>query len=225
MSVNQPKLFLHFGSTLAVALAASVGVAETTESEGTTDDDSMDPRIEVVIVTAEKRQEDILKVPLTMSAFNDRMIKELGMTNSKDIEQLVPGLQFGNDNVRWGQGTAIRGIGSRNWGEVHSDMAVATYVDGVYSRSAISVAPNLFDVERLEVGRGPQGTLNGRNSIAGSVSYITKRPTDEWDVDVLAEFTDQFTQRYNIALGGPLSEYLSFRITGGYHEGDGAQKN
>ena len=181
--------------------------------------------IEEIVVTAEKREENILKVPLTVSAFNDEMIEELGMTNNKDIEQLVPGLQFGNDNVRWGQGTVIRGMGSRNWGEVHSDMAVATYVDGVYSRSAISVAPNLFDVERLEVGRGPQGTLNGRNSIAGSISYITKRPTDEWDVDVLAEFTDQTTQRYNIAVGGPLSGEFSFRITGGYEDGDGAQKN
>ncbi|MCY4060550.1 MAG: Plug domain-containing protein, partial [Gammaproteobacteria bacterium] len=160
MSSNHMKLFWHLGPALAVALSASAAMAQTAESEETASDDSIDPRIEVVIVTAEKRQEDILKVPLTMSAFNDRMIKELGMTNSKDIEQLVPGLQFGNDNVRWGQGTAIRGIGSRNWGEVHSDMAVATYVDGVYSRSAISVAPNLFDVERLEVGRGPQGTLN-----------------------------------------------------------------
>ncbi len=225
MSVNHTKLFWHVGPALTVALAASAAVAETAESEETAAGDSIDRIIEVVIVTAEKRKENILKVPLAMSAFNDRMIKELGMTNSKDIEQLVPGLQFGNDNVRWGQGTAIRGIGSRNWGEVHSDLAVATYVDGVYSRSAISVAPNLFDVDRLEVGRGPQGTLNGRNSIAGSVSYITKRPTDEWDVDVLAEFTDQFTQRYNIAFGGPLSEPFSFRITGGYHEGDGAQKN
>ena len=170
MSVNHTKLFWHVGPALTVALVASTAVAETAESEETAAGDSIDRIVEVVIVTAEKRKENILKVPLTMSAFNDRMIKELGMTNSKDIEQLVPGQQFGNDNVRWGQGTAIRGIGSRNWGEVHSDMAVATYVDGVYSRSAISVAPNLFDVDRLEVGRGPQGTLNGRNSIAGSVS-------------------------------------------------------
>ena len=205
-------------TTIFITTLFAIPVAYAAESND-------DRYIEEIVVTAEKREENILKVPLTVSAFNDEMIEELGMTNNKDIEQLVPGLQFGNDNVRWGQGTVIRGMGSRNWGEVHSDMAVATYVDGVYSRSAISVAPNLFDVERLEVGRGPQGTLNGRNSIAGSISYITKRPTDEWDVDVLAEFTDQTTQRYNIAVGGPLSGEFSFRITGGYEDGDGAQKN
>ena len=205
-------------TTIFITTLFAIPVAYAAESND-------DRFIEEIVVTAEKREENILKVPLTVSAFNDEMIEELGMTNNKDIEQLVPGLQFGNDNVRWGQGTVIRGMGSRNWGEVHSDMAVATYVDGVYSRSAISVAPNLFDVERLEVGRGPQGTLNGRNSIAGSISYITKRPTDEWDVDVLAEFTDQTTQRYNIAVGGPLFGEFSFRITGGYEDGDGAQKN
>ena len=160
-------------TTIFITTLFAIPVAYAAESND-------DRFIEEIVVTAEKREENILKVPLTVSAFNDEMIEELGMTNNKDIEQLVPGLQFGNDNVRWGQGTVIRGMGSRNWGEVHSDMAVATYVDGVYSRSAISVAPNLFDVERLEVGRGPQGTLNGRNSIAGSISYITKRPTDEW---------------------------------------------
>ena len=80
-------------------------------------------------------------------------------------------------------------------------------------------------MERVEVARGPQGTLNGRNSIAGSISYFHKKPTDEWDAEVLTEFTDQFTQRYNVAFGGPISDQLSFRISGGYFEGDGAQKN
>ena len=212
---------MRIGTVLATAFAVVTAHAESAGPEG--DDDQFR---EVIIVTAEKREESILKVPLTVSAFDDQLIEELGMTNKKDIEQLVPGLQFGNDNVRnRGQGTVIRGIGSRNWGEVHSDLAVATYVDGVYTRSSSAIAPNLFDIDRLEVGRGPQGTLNGRNSIAGSISYVTKKPTDEWDAEVLTEFTDQFTQRYNVAFGGPLSDALSFRITGGYFDGDGAQEN
>ena len=181
--------------------------------------------IEEIIVTAEKREENIMDVPLTVSAFNDQLIEELGITNELDLEQLVPGLQFGDDTERTGHGTVIRGIGSRLSGEQHTDLAVATYVDGVYTHSGVGIAPNLFDVERVEVGRGPQGTLNGRNSIAGSISFVTKRPTEEWDLDILTEFTDQVTQRYNVAWGGPLTDNLMFRLTGGYHEGDGAQKN
>ena len=113
--------------------------------------------IEEIIVTAEKREERLLDVPLTMSAFSEQMIEELGMTNANDIEQLVPGLQFGDNGEQVGQGTVIRGIGSRLAGETHSDLAVATYVDGVYTIGTYGVAPNLFDVERIEVARGPQG--------------------------------------------------------------------
>ena len=80
--------------------------------------------IEEIIVTAEKREENLLDVPLTMSAFSEQMIEELGMTNAKDIEQLVPGLQFGDSGEQVGQGTVIRGIGSRLAGETHSDLAI-----------------------------------------------------------------------------------------------------
>ena len=208
------KLLNRVATVLAAALVASPCLAadEATDEEQTF--------IEEIIVTAEKREENILEVPLTMSAFSEQMIEEVGMTNNADLEQLAPGLQFGDDH-----GTAIRGMMSQLNREGHTDLAVAVYVDGVYTVDSYGIAPNLFDMERVEVARGPQGTLNGRNSVAGSISYFSKRPTEEWDAEVLTEFTDQFSQRYNIAFGGPLSELASFRVSGGYFEGDGAQKN
>ena len=181
--------------------------------------------VEEIIVTAEKREENLLDVPVTMSAFSDQMIEELGMTNQDDLEQLVPGLQFQDNGQQTGQGTTIRGIGTRLAGESHADLAVATYVDGTYTLGTYGIAPNMFDLERIEVARGPQGTLNGRNSIAGSISYHFRKPTDEWDVLLHSELTDQTTQRYSVAFGGPIMENLSFRINGSYFGGDGAQKN
>ncbi|MCY4142686.1 MAG: TonB-dependent receptor [Gammaproteobacteria bacterium] len=181
--------------------------------------------IEEIVVTAEKREENILDVPLTITAFNDSMIEELGMTKAADLEQLVPGLQFGDNGEQVGQGTTIRGIGSRLAGETHSDLAVATYIDGVYTIGTYGVAPNYFDLERIEVARGPQGTLNGRNSIAGSVSYVTKKPTDSWDSLFHTELTDQFSQRFSAAVGGPIADNLSFRLTLSSYTGDGAQEN
>ena len=181
--------------------------------------------IEEVIVTAEKREENLLDVPVTLTAFSAQMIEELGMTNQDDLEQMVPGLQFQDEGQLTGQGTTIRGIGTRLAGETHPDLAVATYVDGVYTLGVYGDAPNLIDVERVEVARGPQGTLNGRNSIAGSISYYSTRPTEEWDLLVHTEFTDQVTQRYGVAFGGPITENVLFRVNGSYYQGDGAQKN
>ncbi len=190
-----------------------------------TDAKKRDFYIEEILVTAEKRSENINDVPLTITAFDASSIEELGIVDEGDLEALTPGLQFGQSEEQTGQGTVIRGIGTFVAGANHMDMAVATYVNGAYSRSGTGVAPNLFDVERVEVARGPQGTLNGKNSIAGSISYVTRKPTPEWDVRVLGEFTDQTTQRINVAVGGPLFGPLSFRLTGGSYTGDGAQKN
>ncbi len=181
--------------------------------------------IDEIVVTAEKREENINDVPLTITAFDANAIEQLGIIDEGDLEALTPGLQFGQHEEQTGQGTVIRGIGTFVAGANHMDMAVATYVNGAYSRSATGVAPNLFDVERVEVARGPQGTLNGKNSIAGAISYITRKPTPEWDLRVLGEFTDQTTQRYNVAFGGPLFGPFSFRLTAGSYTGDGAQEN
>ena len=217
---RRTTLLRRIGATVAAVLAApGVFAGESGDA------DSGEQVIEQIIVTAEKREENLLDVPVTMTAFSNQMIEELGMTSHDDLEQLVPGLQFQDEGTQTGQGTTIRGIGTRLAGETISDLAVATYVDGVYTLGIYGVAPNMFDLERVEVARGPQGTLHGRNSIAGAISYFSRRPTDHWDMLVHTEFTDQFTQRYGVAWGGPISDNLSFRINASYYEGDGAQKN
>ena len=139
------KLLNRVATALVAALVASPCLA----ADEATDEESY---IEEIIVTAEKREENILEVPLTMSAFSEQMIEELGMTNNADLEQLVPGLQFGDDH-----GTAIRGIMSQLNREGHTDLAVAVYVNGVYTVDSYGLAPNLFDMDRVEVARGPQG--------------------------------------------------------------------
>ena len=209
----------RLGGTALAALLAALGTGAMAASAT---DDAADDDIEVIIVTAEKREENILDVPLTLSAFNDQAIEEFGMTADEDLENLVPGLQFGYDYE--GQGVSMRSIGTHSAVINQADTSVAFYVDGVYSYKHYGIAPNMFDLARIEVARGPQGTLNGRNSIAGAVSYVTQRPTDTWDVNVLAEFTDQVTQRYGLAFGGPIADNWSFRLTASYYGGDGARR-
>jgi outer membrane receptor protein involved in Fe transport len=179
-----------------------------------------------IIVTAEKTEKNVMETAMTITAFNADMLKELGIQDRDKLQILVPGLQFGETRDQEGNGTSLRGIGTRNAGIDHGDRAVATYVDGAYTIGVYGVAPGGgFDLERVEVARGPQGTLNGRNSIAGSINYVYKKPTQDWDMEVMAQVNDVVQQRLNLAIGGPITESLSFRVTGGVHTGDGYQEN
>ena len=229
--------FDRVGAALIVALVATI-IPTTSQAA----EESFTRITEEIIVTAERREENILNVPMSMTALDDTKIDELGIQNFMDLEQLVPGLQFGDPNGGDGHGTTIRGMGTARGGsnagvDISRDEAVATYVDGVFTIAEYGLHAHLFDLERVEVLRGPQGTMRGRNSIGGAINYYTKKPTDEWDALVIAEVTDQMTQRMNFAFGGPIDILsnlqggvlegagLSFRITGGYLVGDGAQEN
>ena len=220
-------LLKRLGTVITTAIFATSGTGAIAATDDTTEQSV--PYIEEIIVTAEKREESILDVPMSMTALSGDKLEALGLTNVFDLEQQVPGLQFGDDNEQKGNGTVIRGIGTFRGGNsqvnVDRDLAVSTSVDDVFTFAGYGLAPQLFDLERVEILRGPQGTMRGRNAIAGAINYYTKKPTDEWDALVQTEFSDQFTQRYNVAFGGPISEHVSFRITGGYYEGDGAQEN
>lgn len=179
-----------------------------------------------VVVTAEKIEENILDLPMTITAFDADMLEEFVLQDRIDLQTLVPGLQFGDEMDQEGHGTVIRGIGTRIAGQTHTDRAVATYIDGAYTIGVYGTLPGGgFDLARIEVARGPQGTLNGRNSIAGSVNLIYTKPTREWDAQILTEATDFWQQRVNIAFGGPISDSVSFRLTGGVHTGEGTQEN
>ncbi len=182
---------------------------------------------DTVMVTAERVEENVMEVPMTITAFDSSILEELVIQERTDLQNLVPGLQFGDEIEQQGQGTVIRGIGTRNAQYDQSDYAVATYVDGAYTLGVYGTTPGGgFDLERVEVARGPQGTLNGRNSIAGAINLVTKGPTDHWDAELMGEVTDISQQRLNGALGGPLGDGpFSFRLTAGNHTGDGRQEN
>jgi len=179
-----------------------------------------------IIVTAEKTEKNVMDTAMTISAFSSDMLKKMGIQDRDKLQILTPGLQFGENVDQVGNGTSLRGIGTRNAGIDHGDRSVATYVDGAYTIGVYGVAPGGgFDLERVEIARGPQGTLNGRNSIAGSLNYIYKKPTQDWDMEVMAQVNDVTQQRLNMAVGGPITDNLAFRFTGGVHTGDGYQEN
>ena len=137
--------------------------------------------IEEVVVTARRREETAQTVPIPISALSSEYLEDRGITEIQRIEQVTPNLNFENSGVaRQTAQIFLRGIGQVNWGPTQ-DPKVGTYLDGVYLGRPQGSVFDLFDIERVEVLRGPQGTLFGRNTTAGLVHVITRDPTDEFE--------------------------------------------
>lgn len=132
--------------------------------------------LEEVVVTAQKREENANDVPISIQAFSPEQLAAFGVQNTTDLMKVTPGLDMG---TQAGDFTSVfmRGVGSEAW--LSSDPSVATYIDGVYYPFSPSVAQNLKGTERVEVLKGPQGTLFGRNAVGGAINVILKKPDFE----------------------------------------------
>ena len=139
-----------------------------------------EPVFETVIVTAQRLEQNIYDVPAAISAFSPETIEKQGITNLTDIGKFVPNLNVTEFSA--GQTSSanafIRGIGLQDH-LITTDPGVGVYVDGIYLGRQVGQNWNLTNIERVEVLRGPQGTLYGRNSIGGAINIITQKPGDE----------------------------------------------
>ena len=218
-------------STASLGLAlALIGLpaysADETDTEG---DGSGREYIEEVVVTGERGETNVLDRAMTVTGFSPQMIERLGIQNADDLEVLVPGLQKGNRSQGAGKNEDghydMRGVGNDRAINFFQDTSVAFYVDGVYTDQSYST-DSTFDMERIEVARGPQGTTGGKAAIAGAISLWSRKPTDTWDMRVSAEMTDISTQRLQVAFGGPIADSgFSYRLGVSTFTGDGRIEN
>lgn len=166
-----PKNFLISPLAVAVSAVSLTGaIAVNTHAQ---------PVIEEVVVTAQKREESLQDTPLAISAFSENEMQQRGIVGADDLQFYVPGLTFGKTVTRTSQVT-LRGIGSENINP-GGDPGVAVHVDGAYQQYTGYIAQDFFDVARVEVLRGPQGTLYGRNATGGSINIITQKPSEEFE--------------------------------------------
>lgn len=178
--------------------------------------------IEIVTVTAQKRVQNILKVPITVGSVSANLIKESGSTLLSEIDKFIPGFEFG-DGTMTQDGITMRGISSPGI-SVGGDPSSASFYDDVYMPQA---AHNVLftDIARIEVLKGPQGTLFGRNAAMGVVNVVPNAPQDETEAFVKATFGTDNLQRYemmgNIALTDNFFVRANFLST----EQDGIVKN
>ena len=156
--------------------------------------------IEEVIVVAERGVINVMDRAMTVTGFNAQLIDKLGIQNTDDLEVLVPGLQVGNRSQGSPPGLVgnendhffMRGLGTERSSNLFPDTSVAIYVDGVYTDQTFGIDGGMFDVERVEVARGPQGTTGGKNAIAGSINFYTRKPTDTFDMRATLEINSNF---------------------------------
>lgn len=141
--------------------------------------------MEEVVVTAVKREQGLQDIPVSVTVFSDELREELALDSIADFARLTPSLAYSSGDDR----VFVRGVG-RQTNTNGSEPGVATYSDGIYDSSTASVSRSDFFIERVEILRGPQGTLYGRNSIGGAINVISKRPTDEFTSEIRARVGD-----------------------------------
>jgi outer membrane receptor protein involved in Fe transport len=200
----------------AAALAAVAAPAAAQPATGGT-------VIEELVVTAQKREEALQDVPIAVSAFNQETLERARIEGGPNLVLAVPNVQFSKGNFT-GYNFQIRGIGSK---------LVAASGDagtGIHLNNAPLIANNLFetefyDMERVEVLRGPQGTLYGRNATGGVVNLITAKPTDSFEAAARAEYGNYNSIKVRGMVNMPLGDMFALRVAGNYLKRDGYGEN
>ena len=164
---------------------------------------------DVVVVTASKREETVQDIAVAVTAITSEMRDEIGLTTVQDYTNFAPGLSYSTSTDRLG----MRGVTrtSNNFG-IRS--GISNYVDGVYFSSAIPASREPIFTERVEVVRGPQGTLYGRDSIGGALNVISKRPTDEFEGQFNIGGGDYGAMKVETTIAGPITDWLRYRVGG-----------
>ena len=212
------KSFLIAGAGVAAMLCANPAMAQT----GTTDDA---PAIAEIVVTAQKREEKLQAVPLAVSVVSGAAIAASGAVNLEGAQYLVPTLNFRKSGTTINQSLFLRGVGTSTF-SIAGEPSISTVVDGVVYSRAGEAFSDLIDIDRLEVLRGPQGTLFGKNTSAGVVNIITKRPGEDLGGFLEGGYASNGDEyRLRGAVDVPLSDKVKSRVTAFYGTYDGNIKN
>ncbi len=173
----------QLSTAIALALCGGMAQAQTSGALPSVID------VEEVLVTAERRTESLQSTPLSIVAFTGENLESANIRNIEDLQAFLPNVSIGG-SVPIGNSApnfSIRGIGQTS-GRANNEKGVGLYVDDIYYPRATGAIINLLDVERIEVLRGPQGTLFGRNTIGGAIRYISNKPTDQLEGRLTATY-------------------------------------
>lgn len=214
------RFYPSTGALLALSLLPSTGASAQTEAPVA----DGDQRLGDIVVTAQRRDESALDVPIALSVLSGDELARRGVSNVNDLQFQAPSLEvvpaFGGGQPQF----RIRGVGFEDYA-TNNTPTVGIYVDEIAYPVPVMTQGALFDIERVEVLRGPQGTLYGRNTTGGAINFITRRPTEQFSAGVDAEYGRFGLLKAEGFVSGPISETLRFRVAGVTEQGGGFQRN
>jgi iron complex outermembrane receptor protein len=202
---------LHRGITRALALTTcmSIGFAANAQEAAETEDRGL---LEKITVTAQKRVENLNEVPIAVSVLREEQINSAFSANLEGLQALVPSVSFRKGNTTRNSAITIRGVGTISF-SVAAEPSVSTVVDGVVLGRSGQAFVDLYDLQRIEVLRGPQGTLFGKNASAGVVNITTKRPSDTFEGNFEATLFQDNEYRLKTSVTGPLNDNVNGSVT------------
>jgi len=231
------RTLLALTTAIVFALPAYAAAQTATEPQGAqtcnqgtpadpqTDVDAQnDPAASDIVVTARRREERLQDVPIAVTAISGDAIKQQQLVVVRDVAAYSPGLNINSDSV--GRAfVSIRGIGTTLIDTVQPGVGI--FIDGIYQPNTTYLNSPLVDVARVEVLRGPQGTLFGNNTLGGAINVVTRQPSNEWRgrVDGALAAGDNYASVSGSISGPIVKDLLQFRIGGAYHNEDGFQRN
>jgi iron complex outermembrane receptor protein len=202
---------LLFAAASILALASAPALAQTAPPSPA----GAPAPIGEVIVTAQKRSENLQKVPLAISVATQEVLRNNNITNAEDLDQVVPSLTFKKGTANVNSTLSIRGIGTQSFSS-GAEPSVSTVVDGVvFGRSGMAFQ-EFTDLDHIEVLRGPQGTLFGKNASAGAVNIVTKSPSSVTTGDLSFGYYEGGEVRTDAYISGPLTDTIRYALSGVY---------
>lgn len=208
---------LMLGASAVVLAAPELARAQTAAS-------TTSNQVETLIVTATKRAEDIQDVPMSVSAVSGSTLERAGIANFTEAARQIPSVQIVQSNNNRNSTVFIRGIGSSGTNP-GIEASVGIFIDGVYMPAAGPIQSNLQDISAIEVLRGPQGTLYGRNTAVGAINITTREPSSSFEARVKAGFGNFDEQQVSGYVGGPIAETLFGRLSFWENSHDGYERN
>ncbi|MBB6254447.1 TonB-dependent receptor [Nitrospirillum iridis] len=198
-----------------VALCALHGIATAQQAP------TVDGPLQEILVTAQKRSENLQDVPVAITALTAETLEKMDVRDVQDLPSLTPGLQIKTSDASANPKIFIRGVGLNDF-NANAAGAVGIYMDGVFVASPLAQLGQFFDLERVEVLKGPQGTLYGRNTTGGAINITARQPTFETTSDGSLEYGRYNAVKAEAGAGGAIvPDKLAMRIAGVYERDDG----